>query len=140
MAQVESLRCVTGEAERYARDCALLAMEALKEQAKAKGGNLENSDVMDIMKDIFGESVESNRLKCLVSQARKRQETRKRHKDPFSMLSSILARLKAGIQPNGLLMLLQLGLIPYRLLSVSLQVLLLRYKKVVSLENLCLLK
>lgn len=93
-AQAESLRCIVSEAERYARDCTLLAILQVAEKAAEKGGKLETGDVADVFNGIFREDVEGHRLAYLACQARKRQETRNRHRDPFATVTTTLKQLR----------------------------------------------
>lgn len=95
--QVELLRQVVGEGERYAKDSALVACQALRERLEAKGIKVGNEDVAFALEAAIGFQVKSDTVKTITKQASRRQ-ARRNGRDVFQVMETVIKNARAAVK------------------------------------------
>lgn len=97
--QVELLRQVVSEGERYAKDSAFVACQALRDRLEARGIKVTNEDVATALEDGLGLQVETSKVKTFAAQARARQ-LRRNGRNAFQVMETVIKNAKTAVK-NG---------------------------------------
>lgn len=97
--QVELLRQVVSEGERYAKDSAFVACQALRDRLEARGIKVTNEDVATALEEGLGLQVETSKVKTFATQARARQ-SRRNGRNAFQVMEQVIKNAKTAVK-NG---------------------------------------
>lgn len=92
--QAEAIRQITGEAERFARDSALLALTALRDSLRERGITVSNEEISKAMNESLGVAVEKRSVTTFAKQAARRKVLRNGN-NPFNHIEKTIKQIRA---------------------------------------------
>lgn len=92
--QAEAIRQITGEAERFAKDSAFLALVALRDKLQARGVTVSNEEIAGAVEEALGVVVEKRSVTTFAKQAQRRKVLRN-GSDPLGHIQQTIKQVRA---------------------------------------------